>query len=139
MADAVQWTLYSGIKNGLHYLHNFILVAENIYTQKDTLLSILGKLSIHIEISKLELEGPSSYLTFLGIEVDTVSLQRWLPKHKLVNLKEFPNGSVLLRTISKKDLQRLTGLLQFATKVVCPGRLFLWSQRMTLVAIQTTL
>ena len=93
--------------------------------QKDALrlLSIFGKLNIPIEISKLE--GPSSCLTFLGIEVDMVSLQLWLPKDKLVNLKESLSGSVLCWTISKKDLQRLTGLLQFATKVVRTGRPFL--------------
>ena len=68
VADAVQWTLYdNGITNGLHYLDDFILEAENMHSA----LSIFGKLNIPIEISKLE--GPSSCLTFLGIEVDTVS------------------------------------------------------------------
>ena len=127
VADVVQWTLYdNGITNGLHYLDDFILVAENMHSalrEKDTLLSIFGKLNIPIKISKLE--GPSSCLTFLGIEVDMVSLQLRLLKDKLVNLKESLSGSVLCWTISKKDLQRLTGLLQFATKVVCPGRPFL--------------
>ena len=42
-----------------------------------------------------------------------------------MNLKESLRDSVLRRTISKKELQRLTGLLQFATKVVRPGRPFL--------------
>ena len=127
VADAVQWILYnSGIGKGLHYLDDFILVAANMdlaLRQKDTLLSIFGKLNIPIEISKLE--GPSSCLTFLGIEVDTVSFQLRLPKDKLMNLKESLRDSVLRRTISKKELQRLTGLLQFATKVVRPGRPFL--------------
>ena len=107
-------------------MDDFILVAESLHLalqQKDILLAIFEKLNIPIEVSKLE--GPSSCLTFLGIEVDTVSLQLRLPKDKLANLKETLSYSVQRRTISKKDLQRLTGLLQFATKVVRPGRPFL--------------
>ena len=57
--------------------------------------------------------------------MDTVSLQLRLPKDKLANLKETLSYSVQRRTISKKDLQRLMGLFQFATKVVRPGRPFL--------------
>ena len=84
---------------------------------------MFGKLNIPIEGSKLE--RPSPCLTFLGIEVDTVSLQLRLPSDKLANLKDSLNGSIQRRTMSKKDLQKLTGLLQFAKKVVRPGRPFL--------------
>ena len=84
---------------------------------------MFGKLNIPIEGSKLE--GPLPCLTFLGIEVDTVSLQLHLPSDKLANLKDSLSDSIQRRTMSKKNLQKLTGLLQFATKVVCYGRSFL--------------
>ena len=127
VADAVQWILYNkGIQKGLHYLDDFILVAESLQLaekQKNILLSMFRKLNIPMEESKLE--GPSTCLTFLGIEVDTVALQLRLPSDKLANLKDILCDSIQRRTMSKKDLQKLTGLLQFATKVVRPGRPFL--------------
>ena len=127
VVDGVQRILHNnGIQRGLHYLDDFILVAENLQLaerQKDILLSIFGKLNIPIEESKLE--GPLPCLTFLGIEVDTVSLQLRLPSDKLANLKDSFNDSIHRRSMSKKDLQKLTGLLLFATKVVRPDRPFL--------------
>ena len=82
VVDAVQWILHNnGIQKGLHYLDNFILVVENLQLaekQKDILLSIFGKLNIPIEQSKLK--EPLPCLTFLGIKVDTVSLQLRLPR-----------------------------------------------------------
>ena len=124
VADAVQWILYNkGIQKRLHYSDNFILVAESLQLaerQKDILLSMFQKLNIPMEESKLE--GPSTCLTFLSIEVDTVALQLHLPSDKPANLKDILCDSIQRRTMSKKDLQKLTGLLQFATKVVRPGR-----------------
>ena len=127
VVDTIQWILYNnGIQKGLHYLDDFILAAENLHLverQKDFLLSMFGKLNIPIEESKLE--GPLLCLTFLGIEVYIVSLQLRLPSDKLANLKDSLNDSIHSRSMSEKDLQKLTGLLLFATKVVHPGRPFL--------------
>ena len=64
-------------------------------------------------------------MCYLGIEVDTISLQLCLPSSKLASLKETLAACICLKTMTKIDLQRLTGLLQFATKVVHPGRPFL--------------
>lgn len=127
VADAIQWTLFhNGIQKGLHYLDDFILVAKDLQSarsQRDILQSTFRNLNVPMEESKLE--GPSPCLTFLGIEVDTMSLQVRLPRDKLVSLKDSLRYSIQRRTLTKKELQRLTGLLQFATKVVRPGRPFL--------------
>ena len=127
LADAIQWILHSkGIKKGLHYLDDFILVAKDqpsAVLQKELLIANFQRLGVPMEESKLE--GPTSCLTFLGIEVDTISLQLRLPQEKLLNLKELLSYNVLRKSMTKKDLQKLAGLLQFATKVVRPGRPFL--------------
>ena len=132
VADAVQWILQSkGISNSLHYLDDFILVArqeDEATSQKKKLVSLFEELGIPLELSKLE--GPSQCLTFLGIEVDTVALQLRLPEEKLIILKELlwdcvERCCILKKSIRKKDLQSLVGILQFATKVVRPGRPFL--------------
>ena len=78
----------NGFRKGLHYLDDIILVAKGlnlVERQKDILLSVFRKLNIPMEESKLE--GPSPYLSSLGIEVDTASFQLHLPNDKLANLK----------------------------------------------------
>jgi len=57
--------------------------------------------------------------------VDTISLQLRLPKDKLQCLKTELSGCIQCDTLFKKELESLVGLLQFATKVVWPGRYFL--------------
>ena len=86
VADALQWILSTkGITHSLHYLDDFIMVTDSIgkaHFQKDTFFDSLG---VPLEYSKLE--GPSTCLVFLGIEVDIEALQLRLPRDKLSRLK----------------------------------------------------
>ena len=98
VADAVQWILgNNGIRKGLHYLDDIILVAKSLNLaerQKDILLSMFRKLNIPIQESKLE--GLSPCLSSLGIEVDTASFQLHLPSDKLANLKFSLSDSIIM-------------------------------------------
>ena len=127
IADTVQWMLRrNGISKGLHYLDDFVFVAHSVASadlQKRTLLSQFDLLRIPIESSKLE--GPVTCLTFLGIEVDAASFQLCLPRAKLSELMLCLQQCVHHRSVRKRDLEHLTGLLQFVTKVVRQGRPFL--------------
>ena len=127
VADGLQWILVQkGITHLLHYLDDFILVADSVeqaITQKSTLISNFHHLGVPLEPSKLE--GPSTCLTFLGIEVDTEAFLLRLPEDKLTKLKQELSRCTLRKTITKRELQSLTGLLQFATKVIRPGRSFI--------------
>ena len=66
-----------------------------------------------------------TYLTFLEIKMDTITLQIHLPEDKLINRRRELLLVISKRVISKKALQSITSLLQFATRVVYPGRPFL--------------
>lgn len=104
----------------------YVIVADNrskAEHQKATMLATFGKLKVPIEQSKLE--GPATCLSFLGIEIDTELLQLRLPNSKLSTLKDTLAECTQLKSITKRNMQRITGLLQFATKVVRPGRPFL--------------
>jgi len=93
VADGLQWIMVQkGITHLLHYLDDFILVADSVdqaMSQKSTLISNFHRLGVPLELSKLE--GPSTCLTFLGIEVDTEALLLRLPEDKLAKLsKNYP-------------------------------------------------
>ena len=57
--------------------------------------------------------------------MDTVRLQLCLPSDKLERLEEELRAARGRRTMFKRELQSLTGLLQHACKVVRPGRALL--------------
>jgi len=100
----------------LHYLDDFIRVASSktlAASQKQSLISTWEKLGVPMEVSKLE--GPAQCIKFLGIEVDTVSLQLRLSADKLQRLKAELASCILRVTLFKKELESLVGLLQFAT------------------------
>jgi len=127
VADAAHWILQTeGVTIGLHYLDDCIFVTDDINSaqlQKSTMLNLFARVGIPVKHSKLE--GPSKCLTFLGIEVDTAAecLQLRLPNHKLTELMKTLERSIEHESLPKKQLKHLTDLLQFATKVVRPGRL----------------
>ena len=81
VADAIQWVLTRhGIPWSLHYLDDYIIVTRDrkeAELQKSTLQTVFDSLGVPLELSKLE--GPSTCLAFLGIEVDSGSLQIRLP------------------------------------------------------------
>ena len=71
--------------------------------------------------------GPSNGLTFLGIQINTevLLLRIRLPQVLLAQLKQELSHCILWKAITKRELQSLTDLLQFATKVIRPGRPFI--------------
>ena len=77
VADAIQQVLTChGIPWSLHYLDDYIIVTRDrkeAELQKLTLQTVFDNLGVPLELSKLE--GPSTCLTFLRIEVDSGSLQ----------------------------------------------------------------
>ena len=80
-------------------------------------------LGVPLELSKLE--GLATCLTFLGIAIDTINMQARLPSEKLLGIQQELESAINRKTLLKKDLQRLTGLLQFITRVVKPRKPFL--------------
>jgi len=114
VADGLQWILVQkSVTHLLHYLDDFILVAASVdqaMTQKSTLISNFHRLRVPLELSKME--GPSTCLTFLGIQVDTEALLLCLPKEKLLlKLKQELSHCFLHKTITTRELQSLTRLL----------------------------
>ena len=128
VADALQWVMISkGIKAVFHYLDDFITVgaprSDECRRANHIMLTTCEQLGVPIAHEKCE--GPTSCLSFLGIEVDTASMQLRLPGEKLNRLNELVSKWVGRRSITKKELESLAGHLQHACKVVPAGRCFM--------------
>lgn len=128
LADALAWILHSrGVTHQLHYLDDFLLVGPpqslGCAQSLQTTLSICEELGVPVAAHKTE--GPSSALTFLGIRIDTVSMELSLPPEKLVRTIAMVLEWRERKVATKKQLQSLIGTLSHAATVVVPGRTFL--------------
>ena len=128
VADALEWVVRSnGVQEIFHYLDDFLVVGAPGSSQcADSLAMLLGWTNwLGLPVAPEKVEGPTSKLTFLGIEIDTGALILRLPAQKLAALKMLIASWRTRRWCLKSELQSLAGKLQHACKVVRPGRSFL--------------
>ncbi len=84
---------------------------------------MLDRLGFPVAMEKLE--GPSTKLTFLGFEIDTVAMEVRLPQAKLAELKELSQHWCERKVCTIRELESLVGKLAHAAQVVQPGKTFL--------------
>jgi hypothetical protein len=132
VAEAIQWIIhnYFGIDDSFHYLDDYFFAGP---AATDACLNALLDMltlcnAVNAPLKPEKVIGPSTLLTLLGIELDTVHMQARLPEEKLAALlEELLHFSLLPesgRTCSKRQLLSLIGKLAFACKVIPAGRIF---------------
>ena len=137
LVDGLMWLLYQrGVRFALHYLDDFLLLGPpNSDICKQALATTLALCDeVGLPVAPEKTEGPAPSLTFLGIEIHTLTNQLRLPQDKLDRLQRAMSEwmrpgrqSTPKRSGSKRSLLSLIGLLNHAAKVVGPGRPFLRS------------
>lgn len=128
VADALCWHLVMcGVEWVLHYLDDYIVLgapdSPECQEALATLIRVCGILGVPLATHKTE--GPTTCLTYLGIEVDSVAGELRLPVEKLLRLRQLLQAWGDRKSCSRKDLESLVGHLNHACKVVRPGRSFL--------------
>ena len=83
---------------------------------------------IHALVVRSETLGPFQVLEFMGIELDSMRMEAWLPEDKLQRTQDLLASFTKRHSVCLVELQSLIGSLQFACKVVILGRTLL--QRM---------
>ena len=110
-----------------HYLDDFITVetpnSDQCLINQTILFETCKELGIPLAPHKSE--GPTTCLTFLGIEINSVAMELWLPQDKLHRLKELFSEWQFKKVCSKEQLESLLGYLSHACSVVRPGRSFI--------------
>ena len=87
IADLLAWIMRQhGVQPLLHYLDDFLTVGppnSNICQQNlDTIKQVCDILGVPLALEKVE--GPATSLSFLGITLDTVTMEAKLPPEKLL-------------------------------------------------------
>ena len=124
VANAFQWHFQQqGVTEVLHYLDDYIVIGPPNTLTCHTVLQTFLREAHHlgIPIADHKTEGPTTKLTYLGIEIDTLRAELRLPHLKLQRLR-----SALLdwgdrKVCSQKELESIIGHLNHACKVIRAG------------------
>jgi hypothetical protein len=129
------WDLYAaalqaffelqGVEAVIHYIDDFLFVVrsrDQAQAHLDAALALCERLGIPMAPKKTE--GPTTCLTFLGIELDTLAMEARLPEAKLAELGLLTEVWRKKSSATVRELQSLAGMLNFACAVVAPGRVF---------------
>ena len=128
VADMITWVLHcEGVRYILHYLDDFLILgppgsttAASMRPLVETTLTRVG-----VPIAHHKTEGPTTVITFLGIQIDSNTFQLSLPLEKIQRLQDLLRQWTRRRSCTKKELQSLLGHLSHAATVIRPGRIFL--------------
>ena len=91
LTDGLMWLLHSsGVRHGLHYLDDFLLLGPANSLECTTALDVTLAMCEHVgfPIAPGKTEGPTTQLTFLGIVIDTIANQLRLPQDELQNVQQ---------------------------------------------------
>lgn len=114
----------------IHYVDDFLFVVSPIGGEPaaqrllELALALCKHLGVPMATGPGKVEGPAQCLTFLGIELDTLKLEARLPQQRLDELHALMVEWQSYTRASVKQLQSLTGLLNFASACVAPGRVY---------------
>ena len=116
-----------GVNSMSHILDDFMFVgpANSLSCQKhlDAFMDLAHELSIPIKHDKTCM--PSTTCIVHGIELNTIKWQARLPQDKISKITEALITMSKSRRTTLHDMQSLIGMLNFACRVISPGRAFL--------------
>jgi len=137
LSDAVEWILinHCGISFVCHILDDFLIIEPHSDQKpssvacKQSLTSMLLTFNnLGIPTANHKTVGPATTLEFMGIILDSDRMEARLPADKIQRLSSCFASFKGRKSCTLKELQSLIGSLNFACKVIPPGRPFL--QRM---------
>ena len=128
-SSAIEWIIQHklNIPRVIHILDDFFLATPpprtNCMTALCRVLHLFSVLNIPVPPGKTFPAFTS--LEFMGILLDSKAMEARLPQDKLARLKTALNNWSHKKSATLVELQSLIGTLQFACKVIAPGRPFL--------------
>ena len=129
LASAIEWILQHnyGVQHIIHYLDDFFTAgpADSLACHHN-MAAMKGLFkAINAPTNPDKEEGPSTTITFLGVLLDTTTMQASITTDRKAELLQAIHQLQGKHTCTKRQLLSLIGKLAFASKVVPPGRIFL--------------
>lgn len=127
-ASAIQWIMEHkyNLHSVLHLLDDFLLVlppSADAQLAMKRFISVFSDLNVPLSAKKTE--GPTCELEYLGIVLDTKNMEARLPSNKLDRIRAKLDNFLNAKSCTKRELLSLLGHLNFASRVVYPGRSFI--------------
>ena len=117
----------AGTPNILHYLDDFFFAGRAQSTECARALTSFTvtctEFGVPLAIDKTE--GPATHMTFLGLEIDSVAQEVWVPSEKVLSVLNKLEDALAKQKLTLRELQSLIGSLNFVCKAIRPGRAFL--------------
>ena len=139
LSTAIQWILNQfGVKDVTHILDDFMFLGppDDNTTLSSLKFFLLLMEYLYIPINHDKTFYPSTQIIVHGIFVDSTLGKASLPLDKLNNLLQRLQVLIHKRSVILRELQSILGLLNFACRVIRPGRAF--SQRLINLTIGTS-
>lgn len=128
-SSSLHWILQNkfSVKHCVHILDDFLFLGKPGTNECHDALASFHVLAqdINLPIKSEKTVLPTTTLTFMGLEIDSLKFEIRLPEDKLIKLRQTISAFKGKRTATLRELQSLIGLLNFACAVVPPGRTFL--------------
>ena len=128
IADALAWIMKQrGVSFVDHYIDDFVTLGAPLSMECATNLQIMVSTckDTGTPVEPDKTEGPSTTITFLGIEIDSIAMELRLPADKLARLIQLTTRWRGKKECRKRELLSLIGILNHACKVIKAGRSFL--------------
>ncbi|XP_062573986.1 uncharacterized protein LOC134235834 [Saccostrea cucullata] len=124
----LEWILKqeSGQKSVVHYLDDFLFAGRAGSNACNELMSLFVELceQLGVPLADDKTVWPSTSLTFLGFQFDSVEIMLRIPVDKVNSLKDLINSFMLRKKATLKEFQALAGLLNFCLRAIPSGRAF---------------
>ena len=108
------------INHIIHLIDDLLIIAAShdiCQRQLNLFVDLCGHLGIPI--------APATTLSFAGIPLDTIQLEARLPAENILKYEDLISDFLKRKKVTLKEVQSLTGHLNFACCVILPGRAFL--------------
>lgn len=127
-STALEWVAKKHLKisNLIHILDDYLMAASSYHQCRINFAAFLSLCEyLGVPMAPEKTVGPQNIISFAGIEQDTLRMEARLPADKTEKCIFLISSFRRRKKVTLREIQSLTGLLNFACSVVVPGRAFL--------------
>ncbi|XP_034554896.1 uncharacterized protein LOC117823776 [Notolabrus celidotus] len=128
LSEALCWVLTNNYRLPyiLHLLDDFLVVTPSSSPPKFGLVTLTKAFEeLGVPLSEEKTSGPGTSIEFLGITLDSISLQASLPQEKIQRITLILSNYLLADRCTKRQLLALLGHLNYAIRIIPQARSFL--------------